>query len=78
MHAFEDVPVEISVVLGATDMQICNLLKMGRGAVIDLEADKDEKVYVYANNKLIARGEITLVGDSIAVTITDTVGKIAV
>jgi len=78
MHAFEDVPVEISVVLGATDMQICNLLKMGRGAVIDLEADKDEKVYVYANKKLIARGEITLVGDSIAVTITDTVGKIAV
>jgi flagellar motor switch protein FliN/FliY len=72
VKAIEDVSVEISVVLGTSEMPISQLLKMGRGAVIDLEAREDENVLVYANNQLVARGEIVISGDRIAVSITHT------
>lgn len=73
MSAIEDVDVEISVVLGTAEMPISQLLKMGRGAVIDLEAREDDNVLIYANNQLIARGEVVISGDRIAVSITHTV-----
>jgi flagellar motor switch protein FliN/FliY len=44
---------------------------MGRGAVIDLDARHDDPVWIYANQELIARGEIVLVGDRIGVSITE-------
>ena len=73
MSAVEDVAVEISVVLGKAVLPINQLLKMGRGAVIELESREDENVWIYANNRLIARGEVVISGDRIAVSITDTV-----
>ncbi|WP_439815676.1 FliM/FliN family flagellar motor switch protein [Zavarzinia sp. CC-PAN008] len=69
--AVEDVYVEITVVLGRSQMPIHQLLKMGRGAVIELDSREDDNVWVYANNQPIARGEIVLSGDRIAVSITD-------
>ena len=45
---------------------------MGRGAVIELEATVEDDAWIYANNRLIARGEVVIVGDHIAVSITDT------
>jgi flagellar motor switch protein FliN len=73
MAVLEKVKVEISAVLGRTHMPIRLLLKMGRGAVIDLDARHDEPVSIYANNELIARGEIVLVGDRIGVQVTERV-----
>ena len=70
--AVKKVDVEISVVLGKAVMPINQLLKMGRGAVIELDSHQDEPVYVLANNRLIARGEIIVSGEKIAVSITDT------
>jgi flagellar motor switch protein FliN/FliY len=52
-------------------MPIHQLLKMGRGAVIELDAQQDEEIWVLANNIPIARGEIVVQGDKIAVSITD-------
>ena len=60
--AVKKVDVEISVVLGKAVMPINQLLKMGRGAVIELDSHQDEPVYVLANNRLIARGEIIVSG----------------
>ena len=54
-------------------MPIHQLLKMGRGAVIELEATVEDDAWIYANNRLIARGEVVIVGEHIAVSITDTV-----
>lgn len=71
--AVNDVKVEISVVLGRAVMPIKQLLKMGRGAVIDLDATHDSQVRIYANNELIALGEIVISGDKIAVSITESV-----
>ena len=73
MSAVEEVYVDISVVLGKASLQINQLLKMGRGAVIELESREDDNVWIYANNRLIARGEVVIAGDRIAVSITDTV-----
>ena len=74
MSAVSEVVVEVSVVLGNAVMPISQLLKMGRGAVIDLDTDVDETVAVYANGKLVAHGEIVIVGEHIAISITETVG----
>ena len=70
--AIHDVSVELSVVLGKSAMPIHQLLKMGRGAVIELEATVEDDAWIYANNRLIARGEVVIVGDHLAVSITDT------
>ncbi|HEY8352524.1 MAG TPA: FliM/FliN family flagellar motor switch protein [Sphingomonadales bacterium] len=73
--AINNVRVEISVVLGRAVMPIRQLLKMGRGAVIDLDASHDTPVRVYANNKLIALGDVVISGDRIAVNITQSVSE---
>jgi len=73
VHAVNSVPIEISIVLGRAEMPIRQLLKMGRGAVIDLDAGHDTPVRVYANKKLIAFGDVVISGDRVAVTITESV-----
>ena len=72
-RAVRDVSVELSVVLGRAQMPIHQLLKMGRGAVIELDATTDDDAWVYANNKLIARGEVMVVDDNLGVSITENV-----
>jgi flagellar motor switch protein FliN/FliY len=71
--AVNDVEVEISVVLGKATMPVHQLLKMGRGAVIELDAGIEDHAWIFANNRLIARGEIVVIGENVAVSITDTV-----
>jgi len=70
MSAVKRVSVDISVVLGRSEMPIRQLLKMGRGAVIDLDAGHEDECWIYANGELVARGEIMLVGEKIGVSIT--------
>lgn len=66
-----DIPVQISVVLGKTSMQVNQLLKLGRGAVIELERKVGEPIDIYVNNRLVARGEVVVVEDRIGVTMTE-------
>ncbi|WP_334128649.1 FliM/FliN family flagellar motor switch protein [Sneathiella sp.] len=73
--AIEGVDVEISVVLGKAVMPIHQLLKMGRGAVIELDAGADDDAIVLANNKPIAYGGIVIVDDNIGISITDKVKR---
>ncbi len=73
--AITSVTVEISVVLGHSMMAIHQLLKMGRGAVIELDTTVNDMVAIYANDQLIARGDVMVVDDHIGVTITDTVAE---
>jgi len=56
-------------------MPIHQLLKMGRGAVIELDATTEDDCWVYANNKLIARGEVMVLGENLGVSITENVSK---
>lgn len=65
------VKVEISVVLGRSTIPMHQLLRMGRGAVIELDAHQDDLVLVLANDRPVAKGEIRLEGDRIAVSIRE-------
>lgn len=73
LEALYDVPVQISVVLGKTSMQLNQLLKLGRGAVIELERSVGEPIDVYVNDKMVAKGEIVIVDNKIGVTLTEVV-----
>lgn len=65
------VQVEISVLLGRSQLPIHQFLRMGRGAVIPLDAAEHDEVWILANNHPIARGEIVIQGDRVAVSITE-------
>jgi flagellar motor switch protein FliN/FliY len=71
LDAVSDIPVNVSVVLGKTTMQVNQLLKLGRGAVIELERKVGEPIDIYVNNRLVARGEVVVVEDRIGVTMTE-------
>jgi flagellar motor switch protein FliN/FliY len=67
----DNVKVELSVVLGRSVIPMHQLLRMGRGAVIELDSHQDDPVLVMANDKPVAKGEIVIHGDKIGVSIVD-------
>jgi flagellar motor switch protein FliN/FliY len=71
VSSLNSVKVEISVVLGKAVLPMQQLLRMGRGAVIELDAKQNDEVWVLANNRPIARGEIVVQGEKVGVSITD-------
>jgi flagellar motor switch protein FliN/FliY len=71
MSTLTNVKVEISVVLGRATIPMQQLLRMGRGAVIELDSHQDEPVTILANNRPVAKGEIQIEGDRIAVSISE-------
>ncbi|SDE01215.1 FliM/FliN family flagellar motor switch protein [Rhodospira trueperi] len=73
-QAVYNVPVEIAVVLGKANLRVNQLLKLGRGAVVELEQKTSQPVEIYANDILVARGEVVITqGDKIGVTLTELV-----
>jgi len=70
LSQIEAVNVEISVVLGRSVLPMAQLLRMGRGAVIPLDASERDEVWILANNYPVARGEIEIHEDRIAITVT--------
>ena len=66
-----DVPVQVSAVLGRARMDIGDLLKLGPGAVLELDRKVGEAIDIYINNRLVARGEVVLVEDKLGVTMTE-------
>jgi flagellar motor switch protein FliN/FliY len=66
----EAVNVEIAVVLGRSVLPMQQLLRMGRGAVIPLDARVNDEVWILANNHPVARGEIQIADDKIAISVT--------
>jgi flagellar motor switch protein FliN len=74
LEAVYDIPVQVSAVLGRATMQVSQLLKLGRGAVVELDRRLGEAVDIYVNNRLVARGEVVMVDDNrLGVTMTEIV-----
>jgi len=73
LEAVYDIPVQISAVLGRATMQVSQLLKLGRGAVVELDRKVGEAIDIYVNNRLVARGEVVVVDDRLGVTMTEIV-----
>ena len=70
MSQIQSVNVEISVVLGRSTLPMSQLLRMGRGAVIPLDAKASDEVWILANNHPVARGEIQINDDRISIAVT--------
>ena len=71
LEAVYDIPVQVSAVLGKTTMPVSNLLKLGRGDVVELDRKVGEAIDIYVNNRLVARGEVVVVEDRLGVTMTE-------
>ncbi|MEH7504888.1 flagellar motor switch phosphatase FliY [Neobacillus drentensis] len=71
-----DIPLEITVELGRTRLQIRKILELGPGAVIQLDKLAGEPVDVLANQKLIAKGEVVVIEENFGVRITDIINPI--
>lgn len=71
LAAVFDVPVNVSAVLGKTTMQVSSLLKLSRGAVLELDRKVGEAIDIYVNNRLVARGEVVIVEERLGVTMTE-------
>lgn len=73
LNAVYDVPVQVSAVLGTAKMKVDQLLKLGRGAVIELDRKAGEPIDIFVNDRLVARGEIVILEDSLGITMTELV-----
>ncbi|PKQ08736.1 MAG: flagellar motor switch protein FliN [Alphaproteobacteria bacterium HGW-Alphaproteobacteria-12] len=73
LEAVFDVPVNVSAVLGKTHIEVSNLLKLGRGAIVELDRKVGEAIDIYVNERLVARGEVVVVDDRLGVTMTEIV-----
>ena len=71
LEAVYDIPVTVSAVLGKATMQVSQLLKLGRGAVVELDRKVGEAIDIYVNNRLVARGEVVVVEDRLGITMTE-------
>jgi len=69
--SLDKVAVDISVVLGTTEMPIHQVLRLGRGAIIELEARENDPVKILANNYPVARGTVVVSGNRIAVEVKE-------
>ncbi len=71
LEAVFDVPVTVSAILGRSGMEVSQLLKLGKGTVIELDRKVGEAIDIYVNDRLVARGEVVLVEDRLGVTMTE-------
>ena len=71
LEAVYDIPVQVSAVLGKSRMQVSNLMKLGRGAVVELDRKVGGAIDIYVNNRLVARGEVVVVDERLGITMTE-------
>ena len=71
MASIEKVSLDIAVVLGRTDMPVHQVLRLGRGAIIELDASEEDEVKILANNFPVAKGTVVVSGNRIAVEVKE-------
>ena len=71
LATLKKVSLDISVVLGSTAMPIHQVLRLGRGAIIELDAAEDDEVQILANNLPVAKGMVVVSGNKIAVEVKE-------
>jgi len=72
-QAVYDITVEVTAVLGVAMLLVNQLLKLGRGAVVELGQHVGDPIDLRINNRLIGRGEVVVVEDRLAISITEMV-----
>ncbi len=73
LEAVYNIPVKVSAVLGKTSMKVSQLMKLNKGAIIELDRKVGEAIDIYVNNSLVARGEVVVVDEKLGITMTEIV-----
>ncbi len=71
MATLDNVSIDIAVVLGKTSMPIHQVLRLGRGAIIELDSSEEDEVRILANNMPVAKGTVIVSGNRIAVEVKE-------
>ncbi|MCK5255027.1 MAG: flagellar motor switch protein FliN [Deltaproteobacteria bacterium] len=71
-----DLPLQVTVELGRTQMLINDLLRLGQGSVVELSKLAGEPMEVLVNQKLVARGEVVVVNEKFGVRLTDVISPL--
>ncbi len=71
MASIDKVSLDIAVVLGKTTMPVHQVLRLGRGAIIELDSSEEDEVQILANNHLVATGTVIVSGNRIAVEVKE-------
>ena len=71
--ALMDVNVDIVAVLGVAELKISQILQLGRGAVVELDRFVGEPVELRAGGKIVAKGEVVVTDEKLAVQITNVI-----
>ena len=71
LEAVYDIPVQVSAVLGKSTMEVARLLRLGKGAVVELDRKVGEPIDMYVHNRLVARGEVVVLDDRLGITMTE-------
>lgn len=77
MDILMDVPVRLTVELGSCMMPMREVLQLGNGSVVQLDKIADAPVDLFANNKMVAQGEVVVVDDRFGIKITKIFGTLA-
>jgi flagellar motor switch protein FliN len=75
LATLDNVSIDIAVVLGRTSMPIHQVLRLGRGAIIELDSSEEDEVRILANNMLVARGTVIVSGNRIAVEVKELLSR---
>ena len=71
LQAVFDVPVKVSAVLGRSQMEVSELLKLDQGTIVELDRKVGEPIDIFINDRLVARGEVVLMENRLGVTMTE-------
>lgn len=77
LEAVYNIPVKVSAILGKANMTVSQLMKLNKGAIIELDRKVGEAIDVYVNNNLVARGEVVVVDEKLGITMTEIVKNIS-
>jgi flagellar motor switch protein FliN/FliY len=75
MSVLEGIPIDLSIMLGSTNIPVRQVLKMSRGAMIPFDCDHNDPTLVYVNNQLVAKGRILVDGEMMSLEITEVVER---
>jgi len=75
MSVLEGIMIDMSIVLGSTEIPIRQILQMSRGAMIPLDCGQDDPSLVYVNGELVAKGRILVDGERMSLEISDLIKK---
>ena len=76
LATLDNVSIDIAVVLGKTSMPIHQVLRLGRGAIIELVSSEEDEVRVLANNMPVAKGTVIVSGNRIAVEVKELLPRV--